>query len=73
MNYTSAATGVIMLIAFLTWVTSARKHFSGPEIRGPGIEGILDLEGVDTKREQEGEKEEGKDSSGGSKEGSLVV
>jgi choline transport protein len=38
MNYTSAAIGVIMFIALVTWFTSARKHFSGPE-----IEGVLDL------------------------------
>lgn len=39
MNYTSAATGVIMLIAAVTWITSARKQFSGPEIH---IQGVLD-------------------------------
>lgn len=38
MNYTSAAIGVIMFIATLTWFTSARKRFSGPQ-----IEGVLDL------------------------------
>ncbi|KAH8672080.1 amino acid/polyamine transporter I [Tricladium varicosporioides] len=32
MNYTSAAIGVIMLIAAITWFTTARKHFSGPEV-----------------------------------------
>jgi len=34
MNYTSAAVGVIMLIATVTWFTTARKRFSGPEIEG---------------------------------------
>ncbi|KAF4635318.1 hypothetical protein G7Y89_g2787 [Cudoniella acicularis] len=34
MNYTSAAVGVIMLIATVTWFASARKHFSGPEVDG---------------------------------------
>jgi choline transport protein len=34
MNYTSAAIGVIMFIALVTWFTTARKHFSGPEIEG---------------------------------------
>ncbi|PQE14053.1 gaba permease protein [Rutstroemia sp. NJR-2017a BBW] len=32
MNYTSAAIGVIMFVAAVTWFTTARKHFSGPEI-----------------------------------------
>jgi choline transport protein len=32
MNYTSAAVGVIMFIAAVTWLTSARKKFSGPDI-----------------------------------------
>lgn len=35
MNYTSAAIGVIMFIALVTWV---RKYFSGPE-----VEGVRDL------------------------------
>lgn len=34
MNYTSAAIGVIMFIALVTWFTTARKHFSGPEVEG---------------------------------------
>lgn len=38
MNYTCAAVGVIMFIATITWFTTARKQFSGPE-----IEGIVDL------------------------------
>ncbi|KUJ19226.1 amino acid transporter [Mollisia scopiformis] len=32
MNYTSAAIGVIMFVALVTWFTTARKHFSGPEV-----------------------------------------
>ncbi|PQE09309.1 GABA permease protein [Rutstroemia sp. NJR-2017a BVV2] len=32
MNYTSAAIGVIMFVAAVTWFTTARKRFSGPEI-----------------------------------------
>jgi choline transport protein len=32
MNYTSAAIGVIMFVACVTWFTTARKRFSGPEI-----------------------------------------
>jgi len=31
MNYTSAAIGVIMLISIVTWITTGRKHFTGPE------------------------------------------
>lgn len=34
MNYTSAAVGVIMFIAAMTWLTTARKRFSGPEVEG---------------------------------------
>ena len=40
MNYTSAAVGVIMLIAALTWFTTAKKQFSGPEVH---IEGVADV------------------------------
>jgi choline transport protein len=32
MNYTSAAVGAIMFLATVTWFTTARKHFSGPEV-----------------------------------------
>ncbi|KAH7348665.1 amino acid transporter-like protein [Rhexocercosporidium sp. MPI-PUGE-AT-0058] len=42
MNYTSAAVGVIMFIATLTWFTTAKKQFSGPEIH---IEGVADVGG----------------------------
>lgn len=38
MNYTSAAVGVIMFVAAITWFTTAKKQFSGPE-----VEGIEDL------------------------------
>lgn len=31
MNYTSPAIGIIMLISLITWVTTGRKHFTGPE------------------------------------------
>ncbi|KZF21705.1 GABA permease [Xylona heveae TC161] len=30
MNYTSAAIGVIGVISLITWITTGRKHFSGP-------------------------------------------
>ncbi|GES61719.1 GABA permease [Aspergillus terreus] len=30
MNYTSAAIGVIAVISFVTWITTGRKHFTGP-------------------------------------------
>jgi choline transport protein len=31
MNYTSAAVGVSVLIAGVTWLTTGSKHFSGPQ------------------------------------------
>jgi choline transport protein len=31
MNYTSAATGVVMLISAITWITTGRKRFTGPD------------------------------------------
>lgn len=39
MNYTSAAIGVIMLIATVTWFTTGRRQFTGPESGGVVIEG----------------------------------
>ncbi|KAI1004400.1 hypothetical protein K3495_g3813 [Podosphaera aphanis] len=32
MNYTSAAIGIIMLVAAGTWLTTAKKNFSGPRV-----------------------------------------
>ena len=32
MNYTSAAIGIIGLISLVTWFTTGRKHFTGPNI-----------------------------------------
>ena len=34
MNYTSAAVGVSVLIAALTWFTTGRKHYTGPQKGG---------------------------------------
>ena len=34
MNYTSAAIGIIALISIVTWITTGRKHFTGPQIAG---------------------------------------
>ena len=34
MNYTSAAIGVIALISLVTWFTTGRKNFTGPQIGG---------------------------------------
>lgn len=34
MNYTSAAVGIIMAIAAVTWFTTGRKQFRGPESGG---------------------------------------
>jgi choline transport protein len=31
MNYTSAATGLVMLVSLIFWVTTGRKKFTGPE------------------------------------------
>jgi choline transport protein len=31
MNYTSAAIGVIMVISLITWITTGRKQFTGPD------------------------------------------
>ena len=35
MNYTSAAIGVIGLISAVTWITTGRKNFTGPQIEIP--------------------------------------
>lgn len=35
MNYTSAAIGVIGLISVVTWVTTGRRNFTGPQIAVP--------------------------------------
>lgn len=55
MNYTSAAVGVIMFIATLTWFTTAKKQFSGPEIH---IEGMADAGAHAVEFEQVGRNEE---------------
>lgn len=39
MNYTSAAVGVIMLVAIVTWVVTGKKQFRGPESGGVVIKG----------------------------------
>lgn len=31
MNYTSAATGVVMLVSLVFWITTGRKKFTGPD------------------------------------------
>ncbi|KAK3080538.1 hypothetical protein LTS18_000446 [Coniosporium uncinatum] len=36
MNYTSAAVGVIMVIAAVTWLTTGYKHFTGPQVELEG-------------------------------------
>ncbi|KAG9237019.1 amino acid/polyamine transporter I [Amylocarpus encephaloides] len=42
MNYTSAAIGVIMFVAALTWITTAGKAFSGPDVHEVvAVAGIL--------------------------------
>ena len=37
MNYTSAAIGIIGLISIVTWFTTGRKHFTGPQIEVENI------------------------------------
>ena len=59
-NYTSAAIGVIGLIATVTWFTTGQKQFTGPESGGVVIEGRPHIEQeapvstgeMDTKREE---------------------
>lgn len=46
-NYTSAAIGVIMLIATITWFTTGRKQFTGPP--GATIEGTTQAESEEEK------------------------
>ena len=55
MNYTSAAIGVIMFIAVVTWITTGYKQFRGPESGGVVIEGgevgvVADVEDEDEKK-----------------------
>jgi choline transport protein len=60
MNYTSAAVGVIMFLAAVTWFTTARKTFSGPEIEGvvAAVEGLEGMEkGKESGSDREGEKD----------------
>jgi choline transport protein len=42
MNYTSAAIGAVMLMAAATWITSAHKQFSGPELQ-PSATPVMDV------------------------------
>lgn len=47
MNYTSAAIGVIGLVSVVTWVTTGRKGFTGPETGvGTVVRGVGEEEGV---------------------------
>jgi choline transport protein len=59
MNYTSAAVGVIMLIAVVTWVTTGYRQFRGPESGGVVIQGhdIGVVAGPDDSDEVNGKKE----------------
>ena len=43
MNYTSAAIGIIGLISIVTWLTTGRRSFTGPQIGTVGVvEGAKD-------------------------------
>lgn len=48
MNYTSAAIGVVALISIVTWITTGRSSFTGPQI-GPVFEGHLGNDSDDGK------------------------
>jgi hypothetical protein len=55
MNYTSAAVGLIMLIAIITWFTTGHRQFRGPESGGIVIEGgeltvVADVEAEEEKK-----------------------
>ena len=45
MNYTSAAIGIIGLISIVTWITTGRRAFTGPQIGGRGA--VVDVLGRD--------------------------
>jgi len=47
MNYTCAAVGGIMLIAAVTWITTGRKQFTGPQSGGVILEGAPGVEAGD--------------------------
>jgi hypothetical protein len=41
MNYTSAAIGLVTLLSFVTWFTTATIHFSGPsDVRDLVLQGV---------------------------------
>jgi choline transport protein len=53
-NYTSAAIGIIMFIVLVTWLTTARKHFSGPEAEG--VRDLVEGRGSDSEGGRASEK-----------------
>jgi choline transport protein len=55
MNYTSAAVGVIFFIATITWFTTGKRQFTGPQSGGVVIEGAPHATIADTSS-AEGEK-----------------
>ncbi|KAF7884156.1 uncharacterized protein EAF01_011579 [Botrytis porri] len=60
MNYTSAAIGVIMMVAAGTWGTTARKRFSGPDIEVVDV--VTGVERTDSDEMSRREKREEKKS-----------
>ena len=56
MNYTSAAVGLIMLIAVVTWFTTGRRQFRGPKSGGILLEGGEVDVVADVEEEDEGKK-----------------
>lgn len=61
MNYTSAAIGVIGFISAITWITSGRKNFTGPETGVANVNVVHGREGGD-------DSQSGSGSEGGTKE-----
>ncbi len=60
MNYTSAAIGIIALISVVTWITTGRKNFTGPQVEEGRVVEILGEERLGEVR-QVSEDEEGTD------------
>ena len=59
MNYTSAAIGVIALISIITWITTGRKQFTGPQVGNVAVaEDVHDRASLQVSRDgaHEGEK-----------------
>ena len=58
MNYTSAAIGIIGLISIVTWVTTGRKAFTGPQVDGGRVVEVMRVEDLGNGENGEEEKAE---------------